>query len=192
MEHCMKRSHSFFLLAVLCLLGSCTLTRGIETPSSEPELFSSVISGTCFSLKGDAVEVDADYYLIYYAADWCPYCTGYAQELKQTYSQLSKMYGNVEIIFAGHVRDQGNEDLLSFMNQGQYPFPYIRYEFRERTNIMNLVDVPKFWIPGFVLLDRYGNVLSSSNGEDQEAYYLQRPINAYQTLQQSDCISCQK
>ncbi|HKM08284.1 MAG TPA: AhpC/TSA family protein, partial [Sphaerochaeta sp.] len=103
-----------------------------------------------------------------------------------------KMYGNVEIIFAGHVRDEGNEDLLSFMNQGEYPFPYIKYEFRERTNIMNLVDVPKLWIPGFVLLDRYGTVLSSSNGEDKDAYYLQRPINAYQTQQQSDCISCQK
>ncbi|HKM07876.1 MAG TPA: AhpC/TSA family protein, partial [Sphaerochaeta sp.] len=60
------------------------------------------------------------------------------------------------------------------------------------TNIMHLVDVPKFWIPGFVLLDAYGNVISSSNGEDKDAYYLQRPINAYQTLQQSDCASCQK
>ncbi|NBK23681.1 MAG: redoxin domain-containing protein [Spirochaetia bacterium] len=190
----MKRSLTlcFSLLAVILLLGSCAVSRVSEEPSFQPELFSSVIKGSCFDREGNQVEVASDYYLIYYAADWCPYCTEYAEELKQTYSQLKKMYGNVEIIFAGHVRDEGNEDLLSFMNQGEYPFPYIKYEFRERTNIMNLVDVPKFWIPGFVLLDKYGNVLSSSNGEDKDAYYLQKPINAYQTLQQSDCVSCQK
>jgi len=186
----MKRS--LFLLAVIFLLGSCTVSRVNEDPIAEPELFSDSIKGTCFDVEGNPVEVEADYYLIYYAADWCPYCTAYEQELKQTYTQFKKMYGNVEIIFAGHVLDQSNEALLSFLNQGEYPFPYIRYEFREQTNIMNLVDVPKFWIPGFVLLDRYGNVLSSSNGEDKDAYYLQRPINTYQTLQQSDCISCQK
>ncbi|MDY0288142.1 MAG: thioredoxin family protein [Sphaerochaeta sp.] len=190
----MKRnlSRSIFVLAAICLLGSCTITRIHEDVPTEPEFFSSVLEGTCFDLEGNPVEVDADYYLIYYAADWCPYCTEYASELKQTYTQLKRMYGNVEIIFAGHERDQSNEDMLAFMRQGEYPFPYIRYEFKERTNIMNLVEVPKFWIPGFVLLDRYGNVLSSSNGEDKDAYYLQRPINAYQTMQQSDCASCQK
>jgi len=181
-----------FLLIAIFLLGSCTVSRVNEAPPEELELFSSGIAGTCFDVEGNPVEVDADYYLIYYAADWCPYCTEYAQELKQTYTQLKRMYGNVEIIFAGHVRDQSDEALLSFLKQGEYPFPYSKYEFRERTNIMNLVDVPKFWIPGFVLLDRYGKVLSSSNGEDKDAYYLQRPINAYQALQQSDCFSCQK
>ncbi len=183
----MKRT--LVLLVAVFLLGSCTLSRVQEAPG--PELFSETVSGFCFDLEGNPVEVDADYYLIYYAATWCPYCTVYEQELKQSYSQLKTMYGNLEIIFAGHVSDKGNEDLLSFMAQGEYPFPYITYEAREQTNIMNLVDVPKFWIPGFVLLDRYGKVLSSSNGEDKDAYYLQRPINFYQTLQQSDCISCQ-
>ena len=72
------------------------------------------------------------------------------------------------------------------------PSPISNSSFGKRTNIMHLVDVPKFWIPGFVLLDAYGNVISSSNGEDKDAYYLQRPINTYQTLQQSDCASCQK
>ena len=181
-----------FLLAITCLLGSCTVSRVDEAPSAEPQLFSDTMKGTCFDLDGNQVEVDADYYLIYYAADWCPYCTEYTKELKQTYTQLKRMYGNVEIIFAGHVRDGSNEDMLAFMHQGEYPFPYVRYELKERTNIMNLVDFPKFWIPGFVLLDKYGSVLSSSNGEDKDAYYLQRPINAYQTMQQSDCISCQK
>ncbi len=190
----MKRSRSLFLYLLLgvFLFGSCTISKVNNGPADEPELFSDSIKGACFDREGNQVEVDADYYLIYYAADWCPYCTEYTQELKQTYTQLKRMYGNVEIIFAGHERDLSNEDLLSFMNQGEYPFPYVKYEFRERTNIMNLVEVPKFWIPGFVLLDRYGNVLSSSNGEDKDAYYLQRPINAYQTMQQSDCASCQK
>jgi len=172
-------SRILLLLAEILLLGSCTISRVNEIVPTRSALFSDTMKGTCFDL-------------IYYAADWFPYCTEYAQELKQTYTQLKRLYGNVQIIFAGHVRDQDYEDLLSFMKQGAYPFPYIRYEFREKTNIMYLVDVPKFWIPGFVLLDRHGNVLSSSNGEDKDAYYLQWPINAYQTVQQSDCISCQK
>ncbi len=190
----MRRSYylNLFLVATICLLGSCTVSRVSEASPTGPELFSSTIEGSCFDLEGNTVQVDADYYLIYYAADWCPYCSEYEQELKQTYTQFKRMYGNVEIIFAGHVSDQSNGDLLSFLNQGEYPFPYIKYEFRERTNIMNLVDVPKFWIPGFVLLDKYGKVLSSSNGEDKDAYYLQRPISAYQALQQSDCMYCQK
>ena len=179
-------------MLVLLVARPCTLSKGINAPSAEPELFSDLMKGTCYDLSGNQVEVDADFYLIYYAADWCPYCTEYEAELKQTYTLLQRMYGNVEIIFAGHERDQSNENMLSFMEQGQYSFPYIGYEFKQQTNIMNLVDVPKFWTPGFVLLDTDGSVLSASTGVDKDAYYLQRPINAYQTMQQSDCASCCK
>jgi thiol-disulfide isomerase/thioredoxin len=76
--------------------------------------------------QGNPVAVDSEYLLIYYAADWCPYCVEYAEELKEQYNQYKRMYGNrLEIIFAGHVNDQSDENLLAFLDQGSYSFPYI-------------------------------------------------------------------
>lgn len=53
---------------------------------------------------------------------------------------------------------------------------------------MKLVSVPKFWIPGFVLLDREGRVLASSSGETKDDYYRDRPLSYYEGLQICDCI----
>jgi thiol-disulfide isomerase/thioredoxin len=76
--------------------------------------------------QGNPVAVDSEYLLIYYATDWCPYCVEYAEELKEQYKQYKRMYGDrLEIIFAGHVNDQSNENLLAFLDQGSYSFPYI-------------------------------------------------------------------
>ncbi len=105
------------------------------------------------------------------------------------YEYLKRMYGNVEIIFAGHKRDVSNDNLIAFMEQGSYPFPYVKYEFRQETEIMELVDMTSFLIPGFVLVDRTGGVLSSSQGPTKDDYSRDRPINYLHTVQQCDCVS---
>ncbi|MFA6935023.1 MAG: thioredoxin-like domain-containing protein [Sphaerochaetaceae bacterium] len=167
--------------AVALLLASCA------TAASDSAGFAGTLEGKLFDIEGNPVSVEADYYLVYYAADWCPYCKVFQEQLKSTYERLQRMYGNVQIIFAGHIRDTGNQNMVDFLTQGGYSFPYVGYEYREQTGIMNLVDVPKFWIPGFVLVDRSGKVLSSSNGQTEEDYCRDCPIQKYESLQQCDC-----
>lgn len=184
------------MLTVLCLLFcalACSFTAcstANQTPSTDGNIpaFTRLLKGRCLDRSGNPVDVNSDYYLIYYAADWCPYCREFETELKKTYDLVRRMYANVQIVFAGHVNDTGNDNLISFLEQGDYDFPYVRYECREETGIMNLVDVPKFWIPGFVLVDENGTVLSSSNGQTKEEYSYTRPLEYYQSLQQCDCV----
>ncbi len=168
--------------AVICLLSSCATTE------AERSRFPSSWEGKCLSRDGEAVKLDSDYYLIYYAASWCPYCRDYQETLKETVHRLRRMYGNVMFIFAGHERDISDEDLLSFLEEGDYDFPYVPVRHREETGIMTLASVPKIWIPGFVLLDREGNVLSSSSGETKDDYYRDRPLSYYESMQICDCI----
>ncbi len=187
----MKKTIPLLLVLVASLTISCVSPAGSPAgrgPGVIPT-FEERLQGKCYDLDGNPVRLSADYYLVYYAADWCPHCSDYAQQLKTTYELLRRMYGNVEIIFAGHERDVSNENLVSFMEQGRYPFPYLRYEYRDETGIMDLVDVPKFWVPGFVLVDRFGKVLSSSNGSSFEDYSRDRPIQYYQAIQQCDCVA---
>ncbi|MGH0052746.1 MAG: peroxiredoxin family protein, partial [Sphaerochaetaceae bacterium] len=135
----------------------------------------------------------ADYLLLYYAADWCPYCVEYAEQLKETYSQYKRMYGDaLEVLFVGHINDQSNEHLLVFLDQGAYAFPYIPFEKREQSGVMKLLGDQRFYIPGFLLIDKEGMILSSSNGESKDAYLRDRPLYALQNLLSIDCAVCQQ
>lgn len=180
----MKRILAMILLGLLLL-------SGCKTIPSEPMNSYEKIVISAQDRQGDPVVVDADYLLIYYAADWCPYCVEYAEELKEQYSLYKRMYGDkLEIIFAGHVNDQSEENLQAFLGQGSYPFPYIPYSLRESSGVMELLGEHRFYIPGFLLLDRDGTILSSSNGATKEEYLRDRPLYELQTLLSIDCAVC--
>lgn len=187
-----KTLYNFFILVfVLLLLCSCSTVSSADTNTAEDKSnlsFAQIMEGKCFDKEGNPVTLNSDYYLVYYAANWCPYCKEFQETLKATALRLQRMYGNVQFIFAGHIRDVSDQDMLDFLEEGDYNFPYVPIRYREETGIMNLVDVPKFWIPGFVLLDKKGNVLSSSNGQTEEDYIRDKPLSYYETLQQCDCL----
>ncbi|WP_319756269.1 thioredoxin-like domain-containing protein [uncultured Sphaerochaeta sp.] len=180
----MKRILAMILLGLLLL-------SGCKTIPNEPMNSYEKIVRSAHNRQGNPVAVNADYLLVYYAADWCPYCVEYAEELKQKYSQYKRMYGDkLEIIFAGHVNDQSDENLLAFLDQGEYPFPYIPFSERESSGVMELLGEHRFYIPGFLLLDREGTILSSSNGATKEEYLRDRPLYELQTLLSIDCAVC--
>jgi hypothetical protein len=58
-----------------------------------------------------------------------------------------------ELLFAGHINDMSNDDLLAFLDQA-----------------------------GFLLVDRKGNILASSNGETKDDYVRDRPLHHVQSL----------
>jgi thiol-disulfide isomerase/thioredoxin len=183
----MKRALILPILA-LFLLAGCTTVAVEETQTPFEVLVSSVINR-----NGESVAIDADYILLYYAADWCPYCIEYAEQLKQTYTQLKRMYGSsIELIFAGHINDQSNDDLIAFLDQGSYPFAYLPYEKRPESAVMEMLGEYRFYIPGFLLVDREGKILASSNGETKDDYVRDRPLYQLQNLLMQDCASCQK
>jgi thiol-disulfide isomerase/thioredoxin len=104
--------------------------------------------------QGNPVAVDSEYLLIYYAADWCPYCVEYAEELKEQYKQYKRMYGDrLEIIFAGHVNDQSNENLLAFLDQGSYSFPYILSSSNGASKKAYLRDRPLYALQTLLSID---------------------------------------
>ncbi len=187
-----KKHYSIFIFVfVILLLCSCASLSTVSQNTSEEKgnlTFSQLLDGKGFDKEGNLVTLNSDYYLVYYAANWCPYCKEYQETLKETARRLQRMYGNVQFIFAGHIRDVSDQDMLDFLEEGDYDFPYVPICYREETGIMNLVDVPKFWIPGFVLLDKNGKVLSSSNGQTKEDYIRDKPLSYYETLQQCDCL----
>lgn len=189
----MKKTQCCILIIIFVLLFLCsctTVSSSVQNTSNEEInlTFSQLLEGKCFDKEGNVVTLNSDYYLVYYAANWCPYCKEFQEPLKETVKRFKRMYGNVQFIFAGHIRDLSDQDMLDFLEEGDYDFPYVPMQYREETGIMNLVDVPKFWIPGFVLLDKKGNVLSSSNGQTKEDYIRDKPLSYYETLQQCDCL----
>lgn len=178
------------LLAVLSLI----LLTGCSTIAVQSEQTPfEVLKSSVVNRQGEPLSIKADYILLYYAAQWCPNCVEYSEQLKQTYSQLKQLYGSsVEIVFAGHVKDTSNEQLLAFLDQGSYPFGYLPFEKREASAVMELLGEYRFYIPGFLLLDAKGNILSSSNGASLEEYVRDRPLYHLQNLLMQDCSSCQK
>jgi thiol-disulfide isomerase/thioredoxin len=172
---------------VAAMLFSCAT---VETPQMGPmeTLRSSVILA-----DGTPLPADGAYILLYYAADWCPYCLEYTEQLKSSYTALKSLYGrSFDLVFVGHVNDTENEQLLAFMEMGGYPFGYLPYEKREASGVMALMGEDRFYIPGLLLIDREGTVLSSSNGASIDDYVRDRPIYALQALKIQDCASCQK
>ena len=150
----MKKLLLLIFVSTMVLLGSCT-TLSVQEEENKPVAQTKLVD-YLFDREGNVVSTDAQYLLVYYAADWCPYCVAYADQLKELYTLYKRMYGDVEILFAGHINDLSNQDLLDFLDQGDYSFPYIPYEYREASGVMELLGEPKFYVPGFLLLDRTG------------------------------------
>ncbi len=175
------------VMSIICalMLSSCA-----TQPKQEQSLIHN-LQGKVLTAQGVPVVLDSEYYLVYYAANWCPYCTEFTEELRGTYDRIRRMYGNVQIVFAGHVRDISDADMVDYLAKGNFDFGYVPMAYREATGIMQLVDVPKFYIPGFVLVDANGNVLSSSNGNTKESYDCRRPLQYYESLQMCDCLTSQ-
>ena len=119
---------------VAAMLFSCAT---VETPQMGPmeTLRSSVILA-----DGTPLPADGEYILLYYAADWCPYCLGYTEQLKSSYTALKRLYGrSFDLVFVGQANDTENEQLLAFMEMGAYPFGYLPYEKREASGVMALI-----------------------------------------------------
>lgn len=114
----MKRLLILLVLSLLLATG-CT-TVAVQTNQTPFE----VLTSSTVNREGVSVPIHADYILLYYAADWCPYCIEYADQLKQTYTQLKRLYGSsMELVFVGHVNDQSNDDLLSFSTRDPIRLP---------------------------------------------------------------------
>ncbi len=129
----------------------------------------------------DSKKINKDYYFIYYAADWCPYCKEFRDELVKFYDEYKEKYNNFEIILVGSEKDKSNEDLIKYMKNDNLPFYYLDFDYRDECGFFKLEDykVEKFYIPGFLLVDRDFNVLASSNGPKKEDYIANKPLIYY-------------
>ena len=171
-------------LLLIILLISCSTTQEVKVVDNR---VSTLLNGKCLDKEGDVVKISSPYYLLYFAADWCPYCVKAEEELVKQFKILKEQF-EVQIIFMGHEKDEANEDMLRYLNSTSFDIPYLPYEYREGTGFFDLIKDDKFYIPGFLLLSEDNTLLASSSGKVKEDYSVMRPINIFLSIQQCDCV----
>lgn len=130
-------------------------------------------------------KIDKDYYIVFYGASWCPYCKKEAPLLKEFYEENKMMKDNFEVILAGTKRDKSNADLEKFMKTENFPFYYVDFNYQEDCKFFSFDSYTKcenFYVPAYILMDKDGNVLSTTNTESKEDYNLRKPINKFLEL----------
>ena len=130
----------------------------------------------------DIVNLDRDYYFMFYGADWCPFCKEIRDDILNFYNEYKKLNDNFEFIFVGCKKDTSNDDLVKYLENEGFPFCYIEYEYRDECGFFEFPafsECEYFYIPGFILLDKTGNVLSNSNGALESDYVATRPFVYY-------------
>ena len=94
-------------LLLIILLISCSTTQEVKVVDNR---VSTLLNGKCLDKEGQVVKISSPYYLLYFAADWCPYCVKAEEELVKQFKILKEQF-EVQIIFMGHEKDEANEDM---------------------------------------------------------------------------------
>lgn len=170
----MKKS-SYIILTILfsLLLFSCAKNAMVEK-----------FYGYVKDQEGNLVterDLKADYYFVFYGASWCPYCKEMKDEITDFYNTYKKK-NNFIVVFAGCKKDKSNDDLTGYLKEENYPFYYVDFDYRDECGLFNLdayASCEKFFIPGFILFDKTGKVLSNSNGPLKIDYRANRPLEYF-------------
>lgn len=126
-------------------------------------------------------QLKADYYFVYFGASWCPYCVDMKDEITEFYNTY-KDKNNFQVIFAGCKKDTSNENLTKYLEEEEYPFNYVDFDQRDELGLFEAEEYAsceKFYIPGFILYDKAGNILSNSNGPLKSDYVANRPLEYF-------------
>lgn len=126
-------------------------------------------------------QLTADYYLVYYGASWCPYCVEMKDEITDFYNTY-KSDSKLLMLFAGCKKDKSNDDLTEYLKEESYPFPYLDFDHRDQSTLFTMdayTSCETFYIPAFILFDKSGRVLSSTNGPKETDYLANRPLEYY-------------
>ena len=102
-------------------------------------------------------------------------------EITEFYNTYKKK-NNFIVIFAGCKKDTSNENLTKYLEEEEYPFYYVDFDQRDELGLFEAEEYAgceKFYIPGFILYDKAGNVLSNSNGPLKTDYVANRPLQYY-------------
>lgn len=178
----MHKIHSLIFISFCFIIFSCNLEENLILKKNSVLNITNgklkYVDGTTPKLK----DIDRDYYFIFYGADWCPYCKDIKIDVQNFYNTYKEKCDNFEFIFAGCKKDTSNEDLITYLKNEEYPFCYIEFEYREECGFFNIpafAECEYFYIPGMILMDKKGNVLSNSNGKLKEDYVATRPFIYY-------------
>lgn len=111
---------------------------------------------------------DAKYYAFYHSAKWCPPCRAFTPKLVEFYHRKIKNNPNVELIFISADRNAGAME--DYLRSYRMPWPAIR--FNDRKNFGDVASQCGRGIPGLVIYNREGKVVSSGN-RDQVLHKLE-------------------
>ncbi|MEX2213084.1 MAG: thioredoxin-like domain-containing protein [Phycisphaeraceae bacterium] len=144
---------------------SSSASASSKTTNANPELIKA-IGASLVDLEGKAHEsaelASKDYVFIYFSASWCGPCRQFTPDFVKFHDDYAKKF-NFEVIF---VSSCNSKDLMAkYMKDDKMHFLAVPYENVAKTGLKQKYD--HNGIPHLVLLDKEGNVVSSSvvNGQ---------------------------
>lgn len=136
----------------------------VAKPEEErPGIMASVLEGRLLDGNGQTIAAKpADYYVIYYAASTCPRCAVFSPKFVDYYNEHFAGRDDLQVVVWSTERPKSS--ILKYMRDHQMPFAtlddddagMVVYAFRKQGVIVN--------IPGFIMIDRFGNELYSTGG----------------------------
>ncbi|MEM0966135.1 MAG: thioredoxin-like domain-containing protein [Verrucomicrobiota bacterium] len=102
--------------------------------------------------------IQPEYYAIYYSAGWCGPCLQFTPNLVDFYDRYHDRYENFEVIFVSS--DRSEDEMEAYMEKADMPWPAL--EFSKKSRVRELTRYSERGIPNLVVVDRDGEVLSTS------------------------------
>jgi len=96
--------------------------------------------------------LEADYYLVVFAASWCGYCTESIPKIGEMYSQLKTK--NIEVVMVS--LDEKPEDFAQFAG----PLPFVSTTDYQKWNSKPVSDYQVYATPSYFLLDKDLKILA--------------------------------
>lgn len=136
-------------------------------------------SGAGFETAHLADAERIEYFLVYFAAHWCPNSNKFTPKLTQFYREQRSAQRNFEVIFVSADKDE--RAMLNYMTGYKMPWPAVR--FAEHKKIASIRALAGRGYPCLVLVDSKGEVLAHSYGEGGTGKYI-GPLKPMEKLEE--------
>jgi thiol-disulfide isomerase/thioredoxin len=148
-----------FRLAGMMVVATVAAAVAADTPGVLSQLKGRLVmlNGTLTVPATDNRAGDPKYIALYFGAGWCGPCHKFTPELVSFYQEMKPKYPEFEVVFMS--RDTSAVEMQQYMAEMHMPWPALRYDAVKFSTLNSLCGPG---IPSLVLIDRRGQMLSSS------------------------------
>jgi thiol-disulfide isomerase/thioredoxin len=99
--------------------------------------------------------VPARYYVVYYAADWCGFCTKYTPTVLRAYEAMKEKHPEVEFVYLSS--DRSADEMAQAIAKAGYPWPVVAFE--RRAELRGLLAMAGPGTPHLMVLEADGRLV---------------------------------